>query len=65
MRDSCVFFILGFFFIINLFAKGVARAQCNLGQLHERGVGVPLDLARAVEWYQKAVDQGYSRAQVR
>lgn len=39
-------------------ARGDARAQRSLGLMHERGDGVPRDLAVAAEWYRKAVAQG-------
>ncbi len=43
--------------------KGVARAQYNLGFLHESGWGVAKDFAAAARWYQAAADQGDARAQ--
>jgi len=33
--------------------SGAAAAQHNLGTVHERGVGVPKNLALAVTWYSK------------
>jgi hypothetical protein len=42
--------------------QGDSRAQCHLGELYERGEGVPKDLKKARELYQKAADQGNPRA---
>ena len=42
---------------------GNAEAQCNLGVCYEHGDGVPMNKAKAVEWYQKAAWQGYADAQ--
>ena len=39
-----------------------ALAMYNLGSLFEEGQGVTKDLAKAREWYQKAVDSGYDGA---
>jgi hypothetical protein len=41
---------------------GDPEAQTNVGEIYERGMGVPPDYAAAAEWYQKAADKGYSRA---
>jgi hypothetical protein len=41
---------------------GDPEAQTNVGEMYERGMGVPPDLVQAVAWYQKAADKGYSRA---
>jgi hypothetical protein len=41
---------------------GDAEAQTNVGEIYERGLGVPPNYEAAVLWYQKAADQGYSRA---
>ncbi len=38
---------------------GDARAQLNLGQMYEAGMGVPLDLAEAVRLYKASADKGY------
>jgi TPR repeat protein len=39
--------------------KGDAEAQFDLGKDYETGrIGLPHDLAQAVNWYQKAADQG-------
>ena len=41
---------------------GDPEAQTNVGEIYERGLGVPPDYAAAAEWYQKAADKKYSRA---
>jgi uncharacterized protein len=41
---------------------GDPEAQTNVGEIYERGMGVPPDYAQAAQWYQKAADKGYSRA---
>lgn len=43
--------------------KGVAFAQCSLGKLYQRGLGLPHDLGQAVYWYEAASRQGHSEAQ--
>jgi len=43
--------------------QGVAFAQCSLGKLYQRGLGLSLDLQQAVYWYQAASRQGNSEAQ--
>ncbi len=42
---------------------GDPEAQTNVGEIYERGMGVPPDFAAAAQWYQKAADKGYARAQ--
>jgi uncharacterized protein len=42
--------------------SGDADAQTTVGEIYEKGLGVPPDHVRAADWYQKAADQGYSRA---
>lgn len=42
--------------------SGDTEAQTNVGEIYERGLGVPPDFAAAAQWYQKAADKGYSRA---
>ena len=37
-------------------------AQYNLGVCYENGRGVNINKAKAVEWYQKAANQGYENA---
>jgi uncharacterized protein len=41
---------------------GDAEAMTNVGEIYERGMGVPPDYTIAASWYQKAADKGYSRA---
>lgn len=41
---------------------GDPEAQTNVGEIYERGMGVPPDYVAAAQWYQKAADKGYSRA---
>lgn len=41
---------------------GDPEAMTNVGEIYERGMGVPPDYKAAAEWYQKASDKGYSRA---
>lgn len=43
--------------------QGDAMAQFNLALLYHRGLGVPIDEAKAVAWYQKSAENGYSKAQ--
>ena len=38
--------------------QGDARAQFYFGLLYENGDGVPLDYAKARQWYEKAAAQG-------
>jgi TPR repeat protein len=44
-------------------ARGDARAKRSLGLMHERGEGVPRDVAMAAEWYRKALALGLESAQ--
>lgn len=43
--------------------QGDARAQTNLGLMHQQGLGVTKDDAEAVKWYRKAADQNFVTAQ--
>ena len=43
--------------------QGEAWAQSNLGQMYDRGDGVPQDSAVAMKWWTKAAEQGYAKAQ--
>jgi uncharacterized protein len=43
--------------------KGDANSQYNLGMLYARGLGLPQDYRKAVEWYEKAAAQGVAAAQ--
>ncbi len=42
---------------------GDAVAQCYLGIMHEKGMGVPMDKHKAAKWYRHAAEQGYPDAQ--
>ena len=42
--------------------SGDPEAQTHVGEIYERGLGVPPDYAAAASWYQKAADKNYSRA---
>ena len=44
--------------------RGNAATQFNLGVQYEYGRGVPKDLVKAAELYQKAANQGHARAQL-
>ena len=44
--------------------QGNARAQYDLGFMHEKGQGVPKDDVEAAKWYRKAAEQGNAIAQV-
>jgi hypothetical protein len=41
---------------------GNPRAQTVVGEIYEKGLGVPPDYAAARGWYQKAADRGYAPA---
>ncbi len=41
---------------------GDAEAQYNLGQCHEKGLGVIKDNKEAVKWYTKSAEQEYAKA---
>ena len=47
----------------DVYAKGEARAQYDLGLMYANGKGVPKDASEAVKWYRKAAVQGYVSAQ--
>ena len=44
--------------------QGNAEAQFNLGVMYDNGQGVKQDYFKAVEWYQKAAEQGHPLAQI-
>ena len=44
--------------------EGDKEAQTYVGEIYEKGLGVPPDYAVAVAWYRKAADQGHTRAQI-
>lgn len=45
--------------------QGHARAQANLGQMYEAGVGVPFDLVEAARLYKASADSGLGLGQLR
>lgn len=44
--------------------EGDTGAQTYVGEIYEKGLGVPPDYALATEWYRRAADQGFERAQI-
>jgi hypothetical protein len=44
-------------------AAGDAYAQLNLGAAYDNGIGVEHDIDKALQWYQKAAEQGLAEAQ--
>ncbi|MCC7461039.1 MAG: caspase family protein [Gammaproteobacteria bacterium] len=44
--------------------QGNLEAQVIVGEMYERGLGLPADHAAALAWYQRAADAGSRRAQV-
>jgi uncharacterized caspase-like protein len=44
--------------------EGDKEAQTYVGEIYEKGLGVPPDYAVAAAWYRKAAEQGDSRAQI-
>src|SRR5713101_569685 len=43
---------------------GDAAAQTYVGEIFEKGLGVPPDHQAAATWYRRAADRGYSRAAI-
>jgi len=43
--------------------QGDAKAQSNLGEMYEKGRGVPRNYKSALKWYRLAAKQGHARAQ--
>jgi predicted nucleic acid-binding Zn-ribbon protein len=43
---------------------GDAKAQNYVGEIYEKGLGVPPDFERAAEWYRRAAERGDPQAQV-
>lgn len=43
--------------------QGDAKAQVNIGEIYNLGLGVPKDAAEAVKWFRLAGEQGNARAQ--
>jgi hypothetical protein len=44
--------------------QGDPEAQSYVGEIYEKGLGLPSDYKAAFIWYAKAAKQGYSRAQI-
>ena len=44
--------------------QGDAAAQTNVGEIFEKGLGVPPDYAAAAQWYRRAAEGGSSRAAI-
>ncbi|MGH7354290.1 MAG: caspase family protein [Candidatus Rokuibacteriota bacterium] len=42
--------------------QGDPAAQTYLGEIYEKGLGVPPDYQAAAQWYRKAADKGFPRA---
>ncbi|WP_053323457.1 tetratricopeptide repeat protein [Komagataeibacter europaeus] len=51
--------------LIRAAESGLPTAQYMLGLLHDRGWGLPLDMAQAEQWYARAAVQGVRPAQAR
>jgi TPR repeat protein len=45
--------------------QGDVAAEAALGQIYERGIGTPVDRAKAARWYRKAARGGHAWAQFR
>jgi FOG: TPR repeat, SEL1 subfamily len=43
---------------------GDPAAQTNVGEIFEKGLGVPADHAAAAVWYRRAAERGFSRAAI-
>lgn len=46
-------------------SKNDAGAMYNIGYLYEKGLGVPIDIEKAKEWYRKANALGLDIARFR
>ena len=44
--------------------EGDSAAQTYVGEIYQKGLGVPPDYAIAAEWYRRAADQRFERAQI-
>jgi predicted nucleic acid-binding Zn-ribbon protein len=44
--------------------EGDLAAQVYVGEIYEKGLGVPPDYGMAAAWYRKAAERGFSRAQI-
>jgi len=43
--------------LMPLAKAGYAKAQCYIASLYQGGFGVPVNGAKAIEWYRKAAEQ--------
>lgn len=43
--------------------QGLAEAQFKCGSMYDKGLGVADDVAKALDWYEKAAVQGHADAQ--
>ena len=50
--------------LLDAAARGDPDAQCSLGEKYFYGRDIEKDQAQAVEWYQKAAEQGHAQAQL-
>ncbi|MEG0342305.1 MAG: tetratricopeptide repeat protein [Acinetobacter sp.] len=48
--------------VVNAAKNGDSKAQFDLGVFYFRGIGVEQDYLQALEWFNKAADQGHGRA---
>lgn len=56
-------FVQAFPLLLESAQGGDAEAQCMLGNLYQLGLGdVDVDEAKAMQWYYRAANQGYSAA---
>ena len=44
--------------------QGDAAAQTYVGEIYEKGLGVPPDYTAAAQWYRRAAEAGYPRAAI-
>ncbi len=51
-----------FRFQMSLAEKGNAEAQYKVGEMYELGKSVPKDMKNALTWYEKAAEQGHTKA---
>ena len=55
-------FLLYLLYLFDMVDYGDAEAQFELGGMYEEGSGISKDDAQAVQWYQKAAEQGHAEA---
>ena len=44
-------------------AQGDPEAETRIGVVYQKGLGVAVDYAQAMHWFQLAADQGYAEAE--